>query len=260
LANAAGQFKMAIMRREIALVCMLLCAACEATIDGGRRNEITGDATSTDSSNPPPIDAPAQCSGRVVYLNFEGQTLTDALASDATQNRASWLNKASGSATAFQVGVANRAQIISDITTGVRAALSQFPITVVTTRPATGPYVMIVYGGNSTDVGSNYGFAVNELDCDDSEKSDVAWISNSYTTTLRHVNTTLGAIGFGLGLTATTNVNDCMCGWANNCAKDHSQLCTLSTSIARDPTATQVCPGAASTQNEVAAFTAAFCQ
>jgi hypothetical protein len=247
------------MRREIAVVCMLLCAACEASIDGGNT---TTDATTGDGRISS-IDAPpgtARCSTRVVYLNFDGQTLTDGVLSDATQNRASWLNKASGAATPFQQGNAQRAQIITDITDGVRNALSQFPVTVVTTRPAAGPYVMIVYGGNATDVGSNYGFAVNELDCIDGQKSDVAWISNSYTTTLRHVNTTLGAIGFGLGLTATNDVNDCMCGWANGCVKDHTKLCTLGTNITRDPAATQVCTGAAATQNEVAVFNTAFCE
>ena len=251
------------MRREIALACVLLCAACEASIDGGRINSISTDADTSsgdDADMQQSIDAAPACSTRVVYLNFEGQTLQRANVSDATLNRASWLNKASGTATPFQQGVGTRAQIITDITTGVRAALSQFPVTVVTTRPATGPYVMIVYGGNAQDVGSDYGFAVNELDCNESEKSDVAWISNNYTTTLRHVNTTLGAIGFGLGLTATNDVNDCMCGWANGCIKDHSQLCTLSTNIARDPNAQQTCQGVGATQNEVAAFTAAFCE
>lgn len=254
------------MRREIAVVCLLLCAACEASIEGGRSGELTTDASTSsndDASNPPPTDGPAsaQCTSRVVYLNFDGVTLTDAGASDATQNRVSWMmGRASGTVTPFQQGNANRAQIITDITTGVRTGLSQFPVTVVTQRPATGPYVMIVYGGDAQSIGSNFGFAVNELDCDESEKSDVAWISNNYTTTLRHVNTTLGAIGFGLGLTGTSNVNDCMCGWANNCNKDHSQLCTLSANITRDPNASQLCNGAGATQNEVAAFNKAFCE
>jgi hypothetical protein len=253
------------MRREIAVVCMLLCAACEATV-GGTTNSVSdaptqsGDPDATTSMNPDATQT-AQCTSRVVYLNFEGVTLSDAAASDATQNRASWIaGQATGTVTPFLQGNGNRAQIITDITTGVRGGLSQFPVTVVTTRPATGPYVMVTYGGNAGDVGSNYGFSVNELDCDDSEKSDVAWISNNYTTTLRHVNTTLGAIGFGLGLTATTDVNDCMCGWANGCIKDHSTLCTLSPNIARDPNADQRCNGAAATQNEVQTFKTAFCE
>lgn len=252
------------MRREIVVACTLLMAACEASIGGGTQQESATDAA-------PSIDAPTQsepdasteevCSnGRVVYLNFEGVTLTDALASDATQNRASWMTIASGTAPPFLQGRADRAQIIAAITQGVRDQLAQFPVTVVTTRPATGPYVMIVYGGTAQNVGSNYGFAVNELDCDDSEKSDVAWISDNYTTTQRHVNTTIGAIGFGLGLTATNSNTDCMCGWANGCIKDHSVPCQLSTNIARDQNATQLCAGAPATQNEFAAFQTAFCE
>ena len=250
------------MRREIAIGCVLLCAACEATIGGDRQN-IADTIPDANNNNPPPIDAPngpACANGRVVFLNFGGQTLNDEAASDATLNRASWMTITSGTAPPFWNGNANRAQIIAAITQGVRDQLSQFPVTVVTTRPTNGPYIMIVYGGTSGNVGSNYGFAVNELDCDDSEKSDVAWISDNYTTTLRHVNTTIGAIGFGLGLTATNSTTDCMCGWANGCIKDHSVPCTLGMNIARDPNATQRCAGAAATQNEVAAFNTAFCE
>ena len=252
------------MRREIAIVCALLCAACEASIEGGTRITNTPDATTSGDSGmtSSTVDAPKACfNGRVVYLNFDGVTLTDGATSDATQNRASWMQIPTGTVPPFLQGQANRATIIQAITNGVVAQLSQFPITVVTTRPATGPYVMIVYGGNAQNVGSNYGFAVNELDCDDSEKSDVAWISgDGYTTNQRHINTTIGAIGFGLGLTATTNVNDCMCGWANGCQKDHSVACTLSTNITRDVNATQRCAGAPATQNEVATFSSAFCE
>jgi hypothetical protein len=249
------------MRREIAIASLLLCAACEAQIGGG---PTAIDASTGDSGITRMDDAPSgpQCfNGRVVYLNFTGVTLTDAAASDATQNRVSWMmGQAQGTAPPFLAGNANRQMIIDAITQGVRDQLAQFPVTVVTQRPAAGPYVMIVYGGTAANVGSAYGFSVNELDCDESEKSDVAWISDNYTTTQRHVNTTVGAIGFGLGLTATTNVNDCMCGWANGCIKDHTQPCVLSTNITRDPAATQLCPGAGSTQNEAAAFTKAFCQ
>lgn len=253
------------MRREIAVASLLLCAACEASIGGDSRSSAMVDASlpSIDSSTTTTtsIDGGPQCyNGRVVYLNFDGVTLTAAAASDATQNRASWMTIPTGTVPPFLQGRADRAQIIQAITNGVVQQLSQFPVTVVTTRPVTGPYVMIVYGGTAANVGSNYGFAVNELDCDDSEKSDVAWISDNYTTTQRHVNTTIGAIGFGLGLTATTSTTDCMCGWANGCVKNLAVACTLSTNIARDPAATQRCAGAAATQNEVATFSTAFCQ
>jgi hypothetical protein len=115
-----------------------------------------------------------------------------------------------------------------------------------------------VYGGVQTDVGSNFSVAVNQLDCGDTRPNDVAWIADNVTGQ-RAINTTIGAIGFGLGLTATTDIDDCMCGWANGCRSDNSVPCTLGSPIARDPQTKQPCPNTTS-QDEVAAFRTAFCQ
>lgn len=252
------------MRR--ALVTLLLLTACEVRLGGGNQIGSTlpdasggGDDDASASDGPPGTDAPTCFNGRTVFLNFDGVTLTDAGASDATQNRASWMIIASGTAPRYRSGDQNRLQAIQDITNGVRAQLSSFPVTVVTTRPATGPYVMIVFGGVASQVGSRFGGAVNELDCDDSEKSDVAWISDNVSPTQRVVNYAIGAIGFGLGLTATTNPLDCMCGWDNGCSGNQTVACTLSPMIARDPDANQRCAGLTS-QNEVGTFDNAFCQ
>jgi hypothetical protein len=246
--------------RAFAILCVLACAACEATIGGG--NDGTTDASTTGDGNRPKDgapDAPAACfNGRVVYLNFEGVSLTKGT-SDATQNRASWMNKPTGAAPAYRAGDGNRLTLIQQITDGITAQLSGFPVTVVRTRPATGPYVMIVFGGAAAQVGSDYGGAVNQLDCDDSEKSDVAWLSDNVGSVQRNVNFAVGAIGFGLGLTATSDPNGCMCGWANNCNSNNGAPCRLSTTIARDPAATQLCAGVTS-QDEVAAFSTAFCE
>ena len=199
------------------------------------------------------------CASRTVYLNFEGQTLTQG-PSDATLNRASWMTIAQGTAPAYLATNANRATTIQTIVDGVRAQLSQFPITVVTTRPASGNYVMIVFGGQRGAVGSNYGGAVNQLDCGDTRPNDVAWISDLVTPIQRVINNAIGAIGFGLGLTATNDPKDCMCGWANACPSDNSIACKLGSPIARDQNADQTCSGAAAQQDEVAALHDAFCK
>ncbi|MGN6103959.1 MAG: hypothetical protein ACTHU0_02540 [Kofleriaceae bacterium] len=254
------------MKRALAIA-VCLATGCEARIGDG--NELVGgrDApirSGDDADVLPPLDAPepdapACFNGRVVYLNFGGVTLTDAATSDATQNRASWMQISQGTAPPFRQNAADRAQQIQAITDGVRAQLSSFPITVVTQRPAAGPYVMIVLGGTAQQVGSRYGVAVNALDCGDNTKSDVAWISDNSGSTQRVVNTAIGAIGFGLGLTATTDPNDCMCSWDNGCQPNNNAPCTLSPNIARDPNANQRCAGLTS-QNEVETFRAAFCQ
>jgi hypothetical protein len=253
--------------RRFLTIGMLACIGCNAEL--GPRPGTTTDASggnNTDApintpDSPTTIDAPMCFNGRVVYLNFEGQTLTDAAASDATQNRASWMNIATGTAPAFRAASGTRAADIMEITDGIRTQLAEFPISVVTSRPATGPYVMIVFGGTAQQVGSMYGLAVNQLDCDDSEKSDVAWISDAPALSNQAViNTAIGAIGFGLGLTATTDPGDCMCAWGNTCQPQTAAACTLSTNIARDQQSTLLCPAAPATQDEKAAFTQAFCQ
>lgn len=237
-----------------------LAAGCGVQLEGGGAGVTPDGSTTTPGDGAPPgIDAAPRCAnGRVVYLNFEGQTLTDG-PSDATQNRASWMTIAQGTAPRYRAGAADRDLQIQTIVDGVRAILAPYPIDVVTTRPATGPYVMIVYGGAASQVGSNYGGAVNELDCGDLRKSDVAWMSDGVSPPQRVINFTIGAIGFGLGLTATTDTLGCMCQWDNGCVQQTAQPCRLSPMIARDPNANQRCAGLVS-QDEVAAFQTEFCR
>ncbi len=241
---------------------MVLCAACNASIGGGGGDDAGDPDAGTIDARTITSDAPAAnaCPNmRRVYLNFEGVALTDALTSDATLNRASWMQIATGTAPPFRQGVADRAQVIADITAGIKAQLAAFPIEVVTQRPSTGLYVMIVFGGVNTQVGSRFAGAVNELDCDDSEKNDVAWISDNVGAVQRNVNFAMGAIGFGLGLTATTAPTGCMCGWDNDATCDNTVPCQLSASIQRDPATRQPCAGL-TTQDEVAAFAQKFCE
>jgi len=240
--------------RKLWPLCLLVCA-CEARV-GLPANDI--DANPTADGPTLGQDSPS-CVPRVVFLQFEGQALSDAPTSDSTQNQASWMTIPNGTAPPYHAGSATRAADIQAIVDGVTAQLSGFPITVVTTRPTSGNYIMIVYGGNSGQVGSNFGGAVQELDCGDTTPNDVAWVSDGVNPTQRIVNFSVGAIGFGLGLTATVDPTDCMCGWDNNCTSNNTAACNLTEGIARDPAARQLCQGAPATQDETSTFRAAFC-
>lgn len=247
----------------VALAAALFGAACSAQISGGGGSggqlvDVDAGSTGGPTTDAMPPPTTPSCTSRTVYLNFEGQMLTQG-PSDATQNQAGWMTIPSGTAPPYLSGNANRAAAIQTITDGVRMELSQFPITVVTTRPASGNYVMIVFGGQNTAVGSKYTGAVNQLDCGDQRPNDVAWISDGVTPVQHVINDTIGAIGFGLGLTATSDPMDCMCGWANNCQSIDTAPCTLGSPIARDTTASQTCSGAAARQDEVATLHNAFC-
>ncbi len=257
------------MKHALALV-LVLCVGCQASIgasadvDAGNNGGDDDDAStngSADAAVQPNVDAaPACANGRVVFLSFEGEPLTRAGVSDSKTNRASWMQIASGAAPKYHAGSANRAAEIQAVVDGVRAQLSSFPITVVETRPLIGDYVMVVFGGAANQVGSRFGAAVQTLDCGDAVRNDVAWIADNVTPTQKVVNFTVGAIGFGLGLTATSTTTDCMCGWDNDCASDNSVACTLTPGITRDPAARQLCNGAGATQDEQATFNRAFCQ
>jgi len=244
----------------IALAAALFGGACSAQISDGGASSLDG----ADAGNPgdPGNDATplAACTSRTVYLNFDGQALTQG-PSDATQNIAGWMNKPAGLAPRYLDADPNRLTAIQTIVDGVRAQLSQFPITVATTRPDPGnSYVMIVLGGQRDAVGSNYTGAVNKLDCGDQRPNDVAWISDGVNPPQHVINNVIGAIGFGLGLTATNDKKDCMCGWANGCLSDNNNPCTLGSPIQRDPNPDQPCIGAAAQQDEVAALHDAFCK
>ena len=203
----------------------------------------------------------ACANGRKVYLNFDGVTVTQATPSDSTQNKVSWIS-AGATIPRYQDGSGTRTADIATIVSGVKSRLAMTPIEVVTTRPATGPYVMIIFGGKRTSdggtVGTNYSYATNEHDCGDLVKNDVGWVSDAPSISYAQ-DLAIGAIGWGLGLNGTTNGDDCMAGWANN-TNSNSGACTLSASIAtttsNSPATT--CPNQ-NPQNEVAAFSTGFC-
>ena len=96
-------------------------SAPPAEIDGGVTLPPVVDAA-VEIDAPPP--APA-CSQRTLFLNFEGQTLTNGT-SDATANQAAWLTKGQGTAPRYLNNDTGRDAKIQAITDGVRAQLAKF--------------------------------------------------------------------------------------------------------------------------------------
>jgi hypothetical protein len=221
----------------------------------------TGGFGSADAAMP---DAPSACpSGRKVYLEFNGVTLTQAATSNAATNQVSWINNGTSQVPPWRQGSGTRAADIAAVIAGVKSRLAGTPIEVVPTKPTSGPFVMVVFGGRRTTdggtVGTVWSGATNEHDCGDLVKSDIGWISevpnNSFVQDLA-----VGAIGWGLGLNGTNDPNDCMCAWANNC-QSAAGACTLSASIASTTSLAPAttCPNQ-NPQNEVEAFSTKFCQ
>ncbi len=269
------------VRSRAALVAVLV-AGCDASLAGGGSNTNRDANESTDDSGgggggkmDAAIDAPPACAnGRKLFLEFLGVTLTDDATSDATTNKARWLTSASAVIPPWRQGGANRAAEIQQVIDGVKARLSGTPIEVVTTRPASGPYVMVVLGGAVTARGGTvstvYAYAVNYHDCGDAIKNDVGWISDmtpaatglaADAPTSYVADLVVGSVGFGLGLDGTTDGNDCLCGWTTICTDNAGTACTLSSNIASAVTNGGAGETACKmgTQNEVAAFSTEFC-
>lgn len=192
-----------------------------------------------------------------MYLAFDGVDLKSTnVRSDATINAAFWAGH-NLTVPAYHANDANRASDIAVITQLIRDGLAQFPITVVTDRPATGPYAMIAFGGRST---TNFGYsteyyAIDTLDCGDTWPSDVGWVSDIVASNQLVADNALGALGFGLGLSGTTDPTTCMCGWSSDC--DSADVpCTFGAHAVAD----QCNHGTPTTQDETAVFHKAFCE
>jgi hypothetical protein len=241
-----------------------LLAGCSASLGNtdpdARSNGGVDGAVNGDKDAAVAIDAPPAClNGRALYLNFDGVTLTKAAASDAAANTASWIGVTTATIPAYRLADANRDAEILAIVDGVKQRLATTPITVYTQRPQNPPYVMVVFGGTKTNVNSVYSYATNEHDCGDSVKSDVGWVSDVPGVALVP-DLVIGTIGWGLGLNGTSDPNDCMCGWANNCA-DATTACTLANQI---PSTASLAPAVScpnqNPQDEITAFTTGYCQ
>jgi hypothetical protein len=159
----------------------------------------------------------------VLYLNFEGgdtisQAAVDSSAADQSQlgSTAAWaafdktLDAPSASVT--------RAQAIASITDRVRTYFNPFNIDVVTTRPSSGSYTMILVGGSHTNLSPSPASGViglSPLDCTNANKSNIVFdFSNDQSLMyggLIEVAATAGhEAGHSFGLEHTDNPADLM--------------------------------------------------
>jgi hypothetical protein len=246
----------------------IACAGCVSSIGNddstrkfdAREADASVDAVAIDARvRDAPVDANACANGRVVFLNFGGDTLTRSAESDATADAASWVGMSSGQTSGtlaeWRPTATDRTSQIAEVVDELQAKFSAIApaMQFVTTRPATGPYVMIGFGGSQNDVGVPYTTAVNHLDCGDTDMNDVGWVFENVTNATSVVNFAAGAIGFGMGLTGTTDSNDCMCGWLTNCTASGA-ACTFSSAA----NAQIACSGETDPQDDTSIL-ASFC-
>lgn len=175
----------------------------------------------SDSSGPNPASG-----ANVYYLNFDGAGLTPG-ADDPSANQSQLVSN-SVTIPAYLAGDAQRTSKIQTLIDEVEAILAPYDVAVVTTRPSSGEYDMLIAGGTSQMVGLPAGQpAVAVVDCTATPPPHISLLFDLSTghDAARQI---VGALGVSHGISATTKSSDCMCIADGSCTTLAS-VCTVST-------------------------------
>ena len=160
------------------------------------------DATPAVVPDAPPV-------ATVVYLSFEGETVSPG--PEAPWDDESPLVKAKSTVAPLYANDPDRQAKIATIVADVTTALQPYDIDLTTTRPATGPYTMIVFGGNSSDLGlgPDQGW-MSDATCG-SIQYHLDFVFDGWDTPHDVAAAAIAALGSDRGVSFTTDPADCMC-------------------------------------------------
>jgi len=179
------------MRTRTLLPLALLLAAGPASAEDGSSPvaPAAGDVLLVESPCPGPrctaeLVEPQAQGHRVVYLNFEGVTLTRSSSNDdARTNVSAIVNSSTEVIAAFKTsdlsstGGLSRAQIIQKVVDDMYTLHANFNVDFVTSRPTSGYYSMIVFGGSCQSVVGSSGCAgIALLDCGDQMPANITFV------------------------------------------------------------------------------------
>jgi hypothetical protein len=196
-----------------------------------------------------------------LFLNFEGGfTITHgagACTNDATQN-CSFIATADTPIMQFDAADANRAQLLADIVSKMNSQLAPYSVEVTTTRPASGPYKMIVFAQCATALMCSAGSgSIGPVECPPNMGSlnanDIAFVfEQTGENAFSYANNALFLTGLMNGLSINAQQNDCMC----HVCGSTTQLCSYSTDVTVDMNGT--CLPMGSHYNEQSLLSAAL--
>ena len=211
------------------------------------------------SPDAPGLDGAGTCR-HVLYVNFEEQAVVKAPVDNAQTNTSS-LAKADVTVPAYRPADPDRASKIGAITTQVQTTLAPFGVGVVVDRPATGPYAMVLMGGDSVAV---YGFAgvgaIASSDCTTGLPQGVGFVFAGNldpmgTMQAMIANQVVALYGILNRVPLSSTPGDCMC-FADSTCTFANTACTIGGPAT--PRSTRGC-GAGDTFDEAAAFHALVC-
>jgi len=186
-----------------------------------------------------------------IFFQFEGQALKKAMVNDAAKNETNAITK-DATIPPYLAKDAMRKERIDALVGYVKEQFAQFNLEIVTKRPASGIYDMIVFGGDKMALGLGAGLTSTQIDCPDGDHvGDVGVIFDPPAEAFdpAMANLTLNTIGQFAGLSISSDKDDCMCAIGCN----FTSVCGMGSAapvITMDPP--YRCPTAKGTQDEPA--------
>jgi len=196
----------------------------------------------------------------VLFLAFDSVALAPG-SDDATVNHAAYASQ-SVTVPNWRPSATNRAALIEQIACDIRAGLDAFNVRVVTTRPASGGYQMVMFGGNSGNLFQIIGYmSLASQDCTDTIANNIGWVADTAggitLTPQETANMALSVVGTYNAADGTTgDSSDCLCDSnVSSCVLSTTARCSYHNGATVDQN-TKVCQGA--TQDEIALLTARY--
>jgi hypothetical protein len=217
-----------------------------------------------------PPDAPPPPT-LTVYLSFDGETIEPAMtgADDAATNHSSIVSSETV-VPPYLMGQTSRDTTIASIITETKARFSPFNAAIVTDRPTSSDYFMIVFTGQPSVVfgpGQGSGTSVvTNFPCSNTTPlpptpSSIAFMFQSGPTTdaynpVERGNLAIPAVALAQNIQPTTQTGDCLCFSAAGCGLP-SSTCTIGGPGTPVDTA-HACAGSPATEDEMSLLVAAF--
>lgn len=227
---------------------------------------VAHDAPRVDGAISPQLDAhvgQATALTHTLYINTEGVAIAPGL-DDAITNKSSVV-AAAQTLKPWLMTDAARLTKITNLVTEVQAILLPYDVAIVTTRPASGSYDMLVITDNtSASVGLPAGAGGTTPATCNATPAVVSFLfgpsySSSPDLTVRHTFATLAVAMFAIeaGIPGSNVAQDCMCYAGASCPATLTAPCTIGgAGIAID--SLLPCAATGTTMNEGAAFLAAY--
>ncbi len=216
------------------IIGLFLLAGCERDLVAA-----LPDAPAPDVSPPPDAPSlycpatpalPLAAGTTKIFLNTEGVTLAKSVTVDDATHDTTTLVQTDGTVVpAFLAGVSGREAYIAQIVAAAESVLAPYSIDIVTTRPTTQHYQMIVLGGDATTVsGCSTCTAFSHVSCLKlTDAVDLVFDRGPTPKPNQYANVILDDISIINGLAETTVANDCTCRFDASCGLSNT-LCNFS--------------------------------